>query len=1008
PPPSPAQPSPAPPSPPPPSPAPPSPPPPSPAPPPPSFPLSPQISPPSPSPPLPASPAPPAPSLEAPSAPRPPPRRIRSPPPSPGPSPSPPPPSRPPPSPPSPRSPPNLQPKSLSPPLPPPLLPLPPSEPAPPSNPSPLPPSAPPTPKPPPSPPAPPFPPPPAEQITPDNTLVAYGAAYCSPTSQADQWYDTLVDALPSFTFNKILSLTLYLFNQTPYDISIAAMDVTLFSNVRQRNRTFLIAGTLAGGMFQRSGSLVNTFFTLEYIDLSRGNLTSIKVCCNAANQLAGLDVTFTDGTGTRSAGCQAATQKSLNLPTYQLSLSPESWLGGLRASAGALLGALSYGIGGALPPSPPPSPPPSKPSPRRPSPPPRPPRLPPSPQSPPPPPGADLPPPPSPPSPLPPAPRPPRPPPIPPLPPSPPPPSPRPLPPQTPPIGTRLKPPSAPRPPSPPPTPLPPPITYESVEEAVTVLAEVEVPTIIENVVTPDNALTNAYAASTTILWGNSTAIAVGESGEPVISTAKYGDGRMGIFGAHRMLSECCKPVHKAGKRPALDFLIQNIANWTVSSQANSKQKSTLCVSNDIFMPLARFLVQKGAGLFRTAKQARLPKLVISPEDFANYYHSICELYVISSYEEDYNADILVSYVARGKGLIVAGPDVMPSQFYAPYAPAVPPKAPRHMQRRLRQKDAESVAPPVRQSEYGNTGGTADSGGNVKRRNLQISPTDPSALPVNKVIQRMQVLFSDVVSDPGGNLKLVASLTGSIVSNALLAAQQYLNYLLDQSTLSTAALYDVVRTVDQAQLTLDNSNYRALPDTGPFFELLDDIIRLKKAGYGLPPFQLNPPPPWPRPPAPPPISPPPSPPPLVLPQDVQFMGCYADNSSANGSSATFDTLVMPIFNPGNFTVDRCSGTAISKNLYDPSSRWGYYLAMQQGKVCRGTKNSEFLKFNYMKETDCDIPCGIYKQRCGGSTAPNMVPTAVYWIRPKTMPPPGPASAAPRLSMREGGERNAE
>lgn len=62
---------------------------------------------------------------------------------------------------------------------------------------------------------------------------------------------------------------------------------------------------------------------------------------------------------------------------------------------------------------------------------------------------------------------------------------------------------------------------------------------------------------------------------------------------------------------------------------------------------------------------------LMVPLQDFLDGMLLKCDVYVIGSYErlyyEAYTQERLVGYVRSGKGILVVGPDVMPSIFYAP-----------------------------------------------------------------------------------------------------------------------------------------------------------------------------------------------------------------------------------------------------------------------------------------------------------------------------------------------------
>lgn len=95
------------------------------------------------------------------------------------------------------------------------------------------------------------------------------------------------------------------------------------------------------------------------------------------------------------------------------------------------------------------------------------------------------------------------------------------------------------------------------------------------------------------------------------------------------------------------------------------------LCMS---FSPCRnRYLSRKG-DYFNRPRQAGLRSFVVPLLDFVDALSMKCDVYVIGSYEplyeESYVQQVLITYVASGKGLIIVGPDVMPSIFYVPDAP--------------------------------------------------------------------------------------------------------------------------------------------------------------------------------------------------------------------------------------------------------------------------------------------------------------------------------------------------
>ena len=135
---------------------------------------------------------------------------------------------------------------------------------------------------------------------------------------------------------------------------------------------------------------------------------------------------------------------------------------------------------------------------------------------------------------------------------------------------------------------------------------------------------------------------------------------------------------------------------------------------------------------------------------------------------------DALRKFVGEGsRGLIIAGPDVMPSKFYGP------------------------------SSSSGGSGSSSGTGrGLIAAREalhghgrslsqVDVTPAFPdSSVPVNLVSGPMGIVFTGYVSDPGGTLTVGSAAAGSSeLANSELAAQQYLAYLRGQAVLSPTEL---------------------------------------------------------------------------------------------------------------------------------------------------------------------------------------------------------------------------
>ncbi|GLC47270.1 hypothetical protein PLESTM_002053100 [Pleodorina starrii] len=439
-------------------------------------------------------------------------------------------------------------------------------------------------------------------------------------------------------------------------------------------------------------------------------------------------------------------------------------------------------------------------------------------------------------------------------------------------------------------------------------------------------------------------------------------------------------------------------MAAWSAGTQTYGS-KATVCVSDPMFGELSRQLVLRFSNKYSTARQAGLRSLEVSMADFVDFGHLKCDVYVVGSYEELYNdpytQDRLVGYVANGKALMVVGPDVMPSIFYAPDAPSA-------MSRRMlwegndkagddgrlaaavgavslwgnqqqQQQQQWMVISPRRLaagdvvSGDGVSGDGASGGaGGITRRAL----SDVNSLPINQVIRRMQMLISGVISDPGGSLALRGSKTG----NAVIAAQQYTNYLRDPTLIVQKDYASVVRTVENAR-TIVTDEYRGTPGTELLYQLLDKIKSLQKEGYALPPQQtLSPPSAAPLAPPPPRMRkrPPPPPPPDNLELGVKYLGCYADNS--DGAAFPIPLVTDESDNRETITVNGCLGVAMASPV---NATAGFFVAMQKSFTCFGSYDPplSILSSNKLPDTSCP-PCVADKgQRCG-----DIARTAVYWM----------------------------
>ncbi|KAG2433819.1 hypothetical protein HXX76_008176 [Chlamydomonas incerta] len=261
------------------------------------------------------------------------------------------------------------------------------------------------------------------------------------------------------------------------------------------------------------------------------------------------------------------------------------------------------------------------------------------------------------------------------------------------------------------------------------------------------------------------------------------------------------------------------------------------------------------------------------------------CSVYVIGTHDTlyllPYIQERLVSYVAGGGGLVVAGPDLMPSDFYGadPHASggavasAAAEGASGGPQRRLQQQPA-------------GTGGGAAGGGAVNAPSQQ--PQLPlGSFEVNAVTAPLGLVLTGFVSDPGGNLTLAGP---SLARNAELAAAQLVGYLQGRLPLSQPDLLMLLGTTTRARAVMaglargtdtESSGGSTMDAVALAFERFDELTRQVDGLVATAPANLltvfaSPPPPPPsvrRPPPSPPPRPPPRPqpaPPVPRPSQLQ------------------------------------------------------------------------------------------------------------------------------------------
>ncbi|KAG2454293.1 hypothetical protein HYH02_001322 [Chlamydomonas schloesseri] len=919
-----------------------------------------------------------------------------SPPPGPPSPPTPPPTSGSPPSPPQPPSPtpPSPEPPSPAPaPVAPPPTPVPPS-PAPsaappaPSPPLPSPPSpAPPSPSPPAPatvaqrPPSPPNPPSPPGSFL-NGWEIVFTPAFCDGHASDKSFTALSSDLLDQY--GRITAITYV------YDSKAGGIVVAVKLTYGSRSSTHV--ETVAGSLYD-PGSPTLSESTVSLVSSTGSALDSVSVCCTDTGAVAQLTATFTDGSSSSTGTCPddignaAATGRHRRSRALLQSGGGGSAgvpggmvVGGLRGGAGAGFGSMGFALAA-----------------RRGFPPPI--ASPPPPQSPPP--GLRLPPPPMPP-PFPTAPSTPGRPTIPPRPPSPPPPPP--FPPSPPPPDLTV-----PVPPSIPPSPPSP--TVSAVASLFTSAVKVDYPQLTANV-TP--TLPNRVPVATLVLTGPALPVARSPADDPVVATSRYGHGRVAVFGGEKLITGCCKPKGKpAPSDPGTDRLIVNIATWA-AWYGTKVGKAIIRVADPKYLPMAKYVVQQRPGSFQTAKSAKM-NFGLPLATFLKGGHKKCDLYVIGSYDARYLqtkvSGFLRDFVYKGKGLLVVGPDVMPSIFY-PGASATPVPSPAVAARGRRSMIGDIIVWEAEDEGHHVTaaGAAPVSGGSRTLLQSQASAAsaasgvaarigapqfNSSLIPVNLVSGPMGLLITGYVSDPGGNLTVTSP---SELQNAELAASQYVDYLQGRLPVSVPDLKVMLSTISRARASVPRSGAAS---SARFWDLVDASDKLAASAPALPPLFTDPPPP-PALRASPPPRPPLPPSPAFLPPLTSYVGCFLDDAQARA-------LAVQLLVGQSVSVTRCLDAIPPPDTLTNRTAAITFLAMQRTACFGASQLSAAFVASQLPDGTCSQPCPLLAQQlCGGTASGNRIAVSVYRIlspappaglpSPPALIRPTPLGAAPVLS----------
>ncbi|KAG2422848.1 hypothetical protein HXX76_011663 [Chlamydomonas incerta] len=518
--------------------------------------------------------------------------------------------------------------------------------------------------------------------------------------------------------------------------------------------------------------------------------------------------------------------------------------------------------------------------------------------------------------------------------------------------------PPSPPPPPRdwpspPPPPPVPPAPTTADVAREFNATAAADLASLTRGL--PPTGLRNRYPASVLVLTRAALPVVEAAGNRAVVAAARSGAGRLAALGGEQMVTRCCvggtATPTSSDSDPELDRLISNIVVWAAEAGVVRPERdpaaaatALLCVSDPRYLPMARFVSERSSataaaasdtavrnvtalreavplGAFVSAFQQRQQQLQISNPDGTGLISSgvggrlDCDVYVIGAYDSAYSLpyvqEALVGFVRSGGGLVVAGPDVMPSEFYRRLPkPPPPPPSPSPPSPKPAVSTGRSRRQLLEQGQQGEQGQQAED-------DVGAPLIDATSITVNAITGPLGLTFSGFISDPGGNLTLAAG--PSLLRNAELAAAAYLGYLQGQVALSAPEIKVTATTIARARATLPRSSSSSSvygSGSAAFWELSDAAAVLEAGGQLSPPSpppQSSPPPPTVvRRPPPPPPSPPPAPPPA--PRNLSAIAAGLLSMAAVGCIADSPTArILPYLVTANDlsnSVDRCVGAA--------------------------------------------------------------------------------------------------
>ncbi|KXZ54442.1 hypothetical protein GPECTOR_5g94 [Gonium pectorale] len=560
--------------------------------------------------------------------------------------------------------------------------------------------------------------------------------------------------------------------------------------------------------------------------------------------------------------------------------------------------------------------------------------------------------------------------------------------------------------------------------------------------------SLPNRATSTPLVMVGGAITILKNDFADPLLASTRYGRGRLAAIGSERMVTQCCQGAG-VGSDPGTDRLIVNLAAWAAWYGTKVPgSKASLRVADTRFVAMAKFIVKASPTTFLSPDN-----LYLSLPGFMANGHLAADLYVLGAHDPRYLQpevqEFLTSYVFHGKGLLLVGPDLLPSVFYARAEQSGTTPQPSVASAAALQAlgaEAQRGGPPGLAGDgdaggpQGDGDGKGGGGGGILARSVDgaaegdaavgppppsldgdSSPTDAAAPPSPESLEGRAwralrawrrsrgrsllqsgggsgvdatTILLNLVSGPMGLLfsGYVADPGGNLtiatptaLQNAELAAQLYVEYLRGVVVLQPADLQMMVSTVSRAAAVLPRSS----PSLTRFWALVDLSASLAATRPALPPLGVSSPPPSPSPNSPPlpPRAPRPPLPPLP-PAPPAPLTTYLGCFQDDTADPALSTTLSAADRANS--PERCVSAAVVAGTRTP------FIGMRRSRCVGSPSTGLSVAFlaSRLPDTLCPLTCpGAPSQRCGGGGDGTLGYFSLYRVRLSAWPP-GPEDQA--------------